>query len=152
MFEQESVTFYYRAFAPDVTDHTPCIERPFWCTITCNCTAGFVVCSAVFSLYYLLLSLKMVICLGALRGLTATTMCLSLDCLQLEPRKARKNCRKRRADYLAALSKYGDLSHVRICSRHFISDKPAYFFDHLNPDWLPTLNINSKLNEKVLMQ
>ena len=37
------------------------------------------------------------------------------------------------------------LSNDRICSRHFISGKPATLLDENNPDWLPTLNLgNSK--------
>ena len=118
------------------------------------------VCSAVCSLYYLLLSLKMVICIvpGCSKRSDRYNDVSFFRLPAIRTEKGKKELllsRKRRAGYLAAiskdLSKYGDLSHVRICSRHFISGKPAYFFDHLNPDWLPTLNINSKLNEKVLI-
>ena len=33
------------------------------------------------------------------------------------------------------------LVNDRICSRHFISGKPAYLFDKNNPDWLPSLHL-----------
>ena len=37
------------------------------------------------------------------------------------------------------------LNNNRICSRHFLSGKPASLEDELNPDWLPTQNLgNSK--------
>ena len=51
--------------------------------------------------------------------------------------------KKRRAGFLAAISRDTKGTHVlendRICSRHFISGKPAYLYDETNPDWLPTL-------------
>ena len=33
------------------------------------------------------------------------------------------------------------LENGRICSRHFVSGKTADLFNSLNPDWLPTLNL-----------
>ena len=33
------------------------------------------------------------------------------------------------------------LDNDRICSRHFISGKPAYLHDETNPDWLPSLHL-----------
>ena len=33
------------------------------------------------------------------------------------------------------------LKNDRICSRHFISGKPADLLDETNPDWLPSLNL-----------
>ncbi len=52
---------------------------------------------------------------------------------------------KRRAGYLAAISRIGVtdkiLNNDRICSKHFISGKPADLEDETNPDWLPTLNL-----------
>ena len=60
---------------------------------------------------------------------------------------------KRRDGFLAALSR-GNLTdsmlkNARICSRHFISGKPAPLFDELNPDWLPTQNLaHSKVDSK----
>ena len=33
------------------------------------------------------------------------------------------------------------LCNDRICSRHFISGKPADLEDETNPDWLPSLNL-----------
>ena len=35
------------------------------------------------------------------------------------------------------------LANDRICSRHFISGKPATLQDQNNPDWLPTLNLGN---------
>lgn len=61
--------------------------------------------------------------------------------------------KKRRAGYLAAISR-GDvtekiLSNDRICSRHFVSGKPADLEDETNPDWLPSLNLgHSKVSDK----
>ena len=54
--------------------------------------------------------------------------------------------KKRRAGFLAAISRdcfqgSSVLENDRICSRHFISGKPAYLFDETNPDWLPTLHL-----------
>ena len=50
---------------------------------------------------------------------------------------------ERRAGFLAAISRadvtYKILQNDRICSRHFISGKPASVYDRTNPDWLPTL-------------
>ena len=53
--------------------------------------------------------------------------------------------RRRREGYIAAISR-SDLSdsileNDRICSRHFISGKPAQLEDELNPDWLPTQHL-----------
>ena len=51
----------------------------------------------------------------------------------------------RRAGFLAAISRddltESKLENKRICSRHFISGKPADLFDELNPDWLPTQHL-----------
>ena len=33
------------------------------------------------------------------------------------------------------------LVNNRICSRHFISGKPAALYNDTNPDWLPTLHL-----------
>ena len=54
--------------------------------------------------------------------------------------------KRRRAGYLAAISREGlrgtrILENDRICSRHFISGKPAYLYDDANPDWLPSLHL-----------
>ena len=50
---------------------------------------------------------------------------------------------ERRAEFLAAISRADVtdkiLQNDRICSRHFISGKPASLYDRTNPDWLPTL-------------
>ena len=60
---------------------------------------------------------------------------------------------KRRDGFLAAISR-GNLTdsmlkNARICSRHFISGKPAPLFDELNLDWLPTQNLaHSKVDSK----
>jgi len=59
---------------------------------------------------------------------------------------------KRRVGWLAAISR-DDLTEYcleegRVCSRHFISGKPASLFDELSPDWLPTQNLgHSKVCE-----
>ena len=33
------------------------------------------------------------------------------------------------------------LDNWRVCSRHFVSGKPADLYDITNPEWLPTLNL-----------
>ena len=33
------------------------------------------------------------------------------------------------------------LDNWRVCSRHFVSRKPADLYDITNPEWLPTLNL-----------
>ncbi|KAJ8973109.1 hypothetical protein NQ317_006335, partial [Molorchus minor] len=42
----------------------------------------------------------------------------------------------RRDDLTETKLKYG-----RICSKHFISGKPAHIKDTTNPDWVPSLNM-----------
>ena len=61
--------------------------------------------------------------------------------------------RKRHAGFISAISR-ADLtekimSNDRICSRHFISGKPASPLDENNSDWLPTLNMghSKKISE-----
>ena len=53
--------------------------------------------------------------------------------------------KKRRAGFLAAISRRDveaeSLNNWRVCSRHFVSGKPADLYDITNPDWLPTLNL-----------
>lgn len=53
--------------------------------------------------------------------------------------------KKRRDGFLAAISRDGlkktILENDRICSRHFVSGKPAYLHDESNPDWLPSLHL-----------
>ena len=62
--------------------------------------------------------------------------------------------KKRRDGYLAAISR-DDLTdrileNDRICSRHFISGKPANLFDVNNPDWLPTINLGHERRKRTL--
>ncbi len=63
--------------------------------------------------------------------------------------KGEQLSRKRRLGFLSAIGR-ADLTEKilindRICSRHFVSGKPANLLDTMNPDWLPTLNMgNSK--------
>ena len=53
--------------------------------------------------------------------------------------------KRRRVGYLAAISRVGVTEKILcndgICSRHFISGKPADLEDETNPDWLPSLNL-----------
>ena len=52
---------------------------------------------------------------------------------------------RRRTGFISAISRDdltdSILENDRICSRHFISGKPADLEDELNPDWLPTQNL-----------
>lgn len=49
---------------------------------------------------------------------------------------------KCRTGYIAIVSRddfsESAVSQARICSRHFISGRPAYLYNELHPDWLPT--------------
>ena len=53
--------------------------------------------------------------------------------------------KKRREGFLAAISRVGLTEKImkndRICSRHFVSGKPADLWEDTSPDWLPTLNL-----------
>ena len=60
---------------------------------------------------------------------------------------------KRRAGFLAAISRAdlteNSIDQARVCSRHFISGKPASLHEELHPDWLPTQNLgHSKVSQK----
>ncbi|XP_023930162.1 uncharacterized protein LOC106156338 [Lingula anatina] len=50
----------------------------------------------------------------------------------------------RRVKWLANIGradiKESSYKHIRVCSDHFM-DKPAALYDHLNPDWAPTVNM-----------
>ncbi|XP_031558421.1 uncharacterized protein LOC116294877 [Actinia tenebrosa] len=52
---------------------------------------------------------------------------------------------ERRRKWLAAISRVGLSEEIinsgRICSRHFVSGKPAANWDKFNVDWVPTLNL-----------
>ncbi|KAK3919630.1 Cocaine esterase [Frankliniella fusca] len=69
--------------------------------------------------------------------------------------------RRRRALWLSRINRK-DLreenvtSSTRICPKHFVSGKPAYYMSHLDPDWAPSLhlgygsNANPELAQKRL--
>ena len=65
--------------------------------------------------------------------------------------------KKRRNSFLAVISRKNItesvLSNDRICSRHFLSGKPADLYDINNPDWLPTLHLghNKSKTTKTLV-
>ena len=67
---------------------------------------------------------------------------------QHKGQKEKELCKRRRDGYLAAISRerisFKILENDCICSRHFISGKPASLHDDTNPDWLPTLNLGHK--------
>ena len=52
---------------------------------------------------------------------------------------------ERRTRWLAAISREklteGILRNDRVCSRHFVSGRPAASWDKFNVDWVPTLNL-----------
>ena len=63
-----------------------------------------------------------------------------------ECRRVRDLSTARHTGFLAALSRNGldseqEINDAHVCSRHFMSDKPADLLDELNPDWLPTQNL-----------
>ncbi len=53
--------------------------------------------------------------------------------------------KRRRQGYLSAIERADItekiLANDRICSRHFITGKPASLLDEISPDWLPTLHL-----------
>ena len=60
---------------------------------------------------------------------------------------------RRRVGFLAAISRAdltaNSIDQARVCSRHFISGKPASLHEELHPDWLPTQNLgHSKISLK----
>ena len=59
--------------------------------------------------------------------------------------EAKERSIERRTQWIAAISR-DDLTEQilkndRVCSRHFVSGKPAKDFDRFNVDWVPTLNL-----------
>ena len=61
--------------------------------------------------------------------------------------------RRRREGYLAAISRAelteSIIENGRICSKHFLSGKPASLFDETSPSWLPTEKLgHSKICRK----
>ena len=61
--------------------------------------------------------------------------------------------KKRRDGFLAAISRedldINALDKYKICSKHFISKRPAYLYDTSNPDWLPTLHLGHTKSSSV---
>ncbi|KAJ8930187.1 hypothetical protein NQ314_017051 [Rhamnusium bicolor] len=60
-------------------------------------------------------------------------------------RKINKLAERRRQMWINAL-KRADLTetkikYARVCSKHFISGKPASLTDETNPDWVPSKNM-----------
>ena len=53
--------------------------------------------------------------------------------------------KRRRAGYLAAIRREGVtdkiLNNDRVCSKHFVTGKPAPLEDDMHPDWLPTQHL-----------
>ena len=53
--------------------------------------------------------------------------------------------KRRREGYIAAISRVGltekVISNDRVCSRHFVTGKPAALKDEQHPDWLPTQHL-----------
>ncbi|KAL4008193.1 hypothetical protein ACER0C_002045 [Sarotherodon galilaeus] len=61
--------------------------------------------------------------------------------------------KRRRLAWIAAVGRvdlqFSSISkYLLVCSRHFHSGKPAYEMDQTNPDWVPTLHMNSEKNKK----
>ena len=62
--------------------------------------------------------------------------------------------RERRMRWISAISR-DDLTELklqneRVCSRHFISGKPAQSWDKFNIDWMPTLNLGHTKNTNTI--
>ncbi|CAI5660512.1 unnamed protein product [Oreochromis niloticus] len=62
--------------------------------------------------------------------------------------------KKRRLAWIAAVGRvdlqFSSISkYLLVCSRHFHSGKPAYEMDQTNPDWVPTLHMNSEKRRRT---
>ncbi|KAL4008190.1 hypothetical protein ACER0C_002042 [Sarotherodon galilaeus] len=62
--------------------------------------------------------------------------------------------KKRRLAWIAAVGRvdlqFSSISKcLLVCSRHFHSGKPAYEMDQTNPDWVPTLHMNSEKRRRT---
>lgn len=57
---------------------------------------------------------------------------------------------KRRRLWLSRIRRkdLGDLKHVRVCGRHFVSGRPSNLMDDTNPDWVPTLRLGYGSDER----
>ena len=62
--------------------------------------------------------------------------------------------RERRMRWISAISRDDlielKLQNERVCSRHFISGKPAQSWDKFNIDWVPTLNLGHTKNTNTI--
>ncbi|XP_024655003.2 uncharacterized protein LOC112430761 [Maylandia zebra] len=62
--------------------------------------------------------------------------------------------KRRRLAWIAAVGRldlqFSSISkYLLVCSRHFHSGKPAYEMDQTNPDWVPTLHMNSEKRRRT---
>lgn len=66
--------------------------------------------------------------------------------------KAEELSIERRTRWLSAISRdklsESVLRHDRVCSRHFVSGKPAASWDKYNVDWVPTLNLGHSKKQR----
>ena len=75
-----------------------------------------------------------------------------------ECQRVRDSSAARRTGFLAAISRdeldsEQKIDDACVCSRHFISGKPADLLNELNPDWLPTQNLgHHKFDSRETMQ
>ena len=62
--------------------------------------------------------------------------------------------RERRMRWISAISRDDlteqKLQNERVCSRHFVSGKPAQSWDKFNIDWVPTLNLGHTKNTNTI--
>lgn len=66
------------------------------------------------------------------------------EALQSEDLSAR-----RRREWLAALRRKdvvsgSNLSHIRVCSDHFLSGRPSALYATMDPDWVPSLKLGKE--------
>ncbi|KAF2893302.1 hypothetical protein ILUMI_12858 [Ignelater luminosus] len=58
--------------------------------------------------------------------------------------------KERQTEWLQAIRRNdfsgSKLNNARVCSKHFISGKPAALRDTLNPDWIPNIDMGYRYN------
>lgn len=62
----------------------------------------------------------------------------------LECSKTKELSERRRREWLARINRRGvdlNLDKYKVCSRNFLSGRPASLFDDCNPDWLPSQHL-----------
>ena len=157
----------YRAFPRDVTNH---VTRVLMYRLVCM--MQLVYCSAIYSSpsvrYKSRLQSTFYKCLCSIGGgipwpwfcvlyqvaqsVLGATKCLSTKYQRLWVVEEHLN-KWSRAGHLAAIRIEGltdkIISNDRVCSRHFVTGKPASLEDDMHPDWLPTQHLSVNPHQQM---